>query len=147
RDFAVLLIVNDRPDIAALSEADGVHLGQDDLPLREARRIVGATAFVGVSTHDLAQVQGAVLDGASYVGVGPTFPSRTKDFADLAGLDFVRRASAETSLPAFALGGITLDNVAQVCAAGARRIAVSHAVCAAEDPRAAAKALKRALPK
>ena len=106
RQAGALLIVNDRPDVARLVEADGVHLGQDDLPVKEARRILGPDALVGVSTHDVAQLRQAVLDGASYVGVGPTFPSGTKDFAELAGLDFVRRAMAETSLPAFVIGGV-----------------------------------------
>jgi thiamine-phosphate pyrophosphorylase len=145
RSCEVLFIVNDRPDIALLAEADGVHLGQDDLPIHEARRIVGPAALIGVSTHDLEQVRQAVLAGASYLGVGPTFASRTKDFAAHAGLDFVRQAAAETALPAFALGGITADNVGQVLAAGARRIAVSHAVCAADDPRKAAAALRTAV--
>jgi thiamine-phosphate pyrophosphorylase len=142
RSCEVLFIVNDRPDIARLAEADGVHLGQDDLPIHEARRIVGPAALIGVSTHDLEQVRRAVLEGASYLGVGPTFPSRTKDFLAHPGLDFVRQAFAETSLPTFALGGITPSNVGQVRAAGAHRIAVSHAVCAAEDPRKAAAALR-----
>jgi thiamine-phosphate pyrophosphorylase len=141
----VLLIVNDRPDLARLSEADGVHLGQDDLPIHEARRILGPDALIGVSTHNLEQVRRAVLEGANYLGVGPTFSSRTKEFAAVAGLDFVRAAMAETSLPAFAIGGIQLDNVAQVVAAGARRIAVSQAICAADEPRAAAQKLRRAL--
>ena len=147
RRLGALFIVNDRPDIALLAEADGVHLGQEDLPLQEARRLLGPDALIGVSTHDMSQLQRAILEGASYVGVGPTYPSATKNFPKLAGLDYVRAAMAETTLPAFALGGITLENVEQVAAAGARRIAVSQAVCAAEDPRAAARALRRTLAK
>jgi thiamine-phosphate pyrophosphorylase len=143
--LGVLFIVNDRPDIAVLAQADGVHLGQEDMPIQEARRLLGPDALIGVSTHSLHQLRRAVLEGASYVGVGPTFPSSTKDFDALAGLDYVSAAAAETSLPAFALGGITAENVAQVVAAGARRIAVSHAVCAAFDPRSAARTLKQAL--
>ncbi len=139
RDHGALFIVNDRPDLARLVEADGVHLGQDDLALRDARRIVGPDALVGVSTHDLAQLRQAILDGASYVGIGPTFPSTTKTFAEFAGLDFVRAASAETSLPAFALGGIDLQNVQKVLDAGATRIAVSAAICGVPDPRQAAR--------
>jgi thiamine-phosphate pyrophosphorylase len=131
-------IVNDRPDVARLCGADGVHLGQDDLSVREARRILGSGSLIGVSTHNLAQLRQAILDGASYIGVGPIFPSSTKDFGQLAGLDYVRQALAETSLPAFAIGGITPANVAEVLAAGARRIAVSAAVCQADDPRQAA---------
>jgi thiamine-phosphate pyrophosphorylase len=138
RDAGALLIVNDRADIAKLAEADGVHLGQDDLPVKEARRLLGPDALIGVSTHDLEQVRRAVLDGASYLGVGPTFPSPTKHFDSLAGLGFVRQATAETSLPAFVLGGITLDNLPAAIAAGARRVAVSSAVCASEDPRSVA---------
>ncbi len=145
RRLGALFIVNDRPDIALLAEADGVHLGQEDLPLQEARRLLGPDALIGVSTHDLSQLRRAILEGASYLGVGPTFPSATKSFTALAGLDYVREATAATSLPAFALGGITLENVGQVAAAGARRVAVSHAICGAEDPRAAAQGLKRAL--
>ena len=90
RKAGILFIVNDRPDIARLAEADGVHLGQDDLPVREARRILGPEALIGVSTHTLEQVRQAALAGASYIGVGPTFASSTKGFPDLAGLEFVR---------------------------------------------------------
>ncbi len=144
-EAGVLFIVNDRPDIARLVEADGVHLGQDDLPVLEARRILGPNALIGVSTHDIEQVRQAVLDGASYLGVGPTFPSRTKQFGELAGLDFVRAAAAETTLPAFAIGGVNLDTVGAAAAAGARRAAVSEAICRAADPRAAAAALVQAL--
>jgi thiamine-phosphate pyrophosphorylase len=145
RKAGVVFLVNDRPDIARLCEADGVHLGQDDLPVREARRILGPEALIGVSTHNLAQLRQAVLDGANYVGVGPTFASSTKDFAELAGLDFVRQAVRETSLPAFVIGGVTLEAIPAVRAAGAWRVAVSGAVCQARDPRAAAAALRRAL--
>jgi thiamine-phosphate pyrophosphorylase len=143
QEAGVLFVVNDRPDIARLAEADGVHLGQDDLPVREARRILGPDALIGVSTHDLVQVRRAVLDGASYLGVGPTFPSGTKEFAEFPGPEFVRVAAAETSLPAFVIGGIDLDTVAEAAAAGARRVAVSRAVAQAESPRAAAAELLR----
>jgi thiamine-phosphate pyrophosphorylase len=146
RELSLLFIVNDRPDIARLAEADGVHLGQDDLPVKEARRILGPGALVGVSTHNLDQVRRAVLDGASYLGVGPTFPSGTKAFAEFAGLEFVRQAAAATSLPAFVIGGINRNTVGAAVAAGARRVAVSEAICAADDPRSSAAALVQALP-
>jgi thiamine-phosphate pyrophosphorylase len=146
RKAGVLLIVNDRPDIARLVEADGVHVGQDDLPVHDARRIVGPDALIGVSTHNLEQVRRAVLEGASYIGIGPAFVSSTKSFEELAGVDFVRAAMAETSLPAFALGGIGQGNVGQVVAAGGRRVAVSAAISQAEDPRVAAETLRAALP-
>lgn len=145
REVGVLMIVNDRPDIARLAAADGVHVGQADLSVRDARRIVGADALVGVSTHTLDQVRAAILDGASYLGVGPTFASSTKDFATLAGLEFVRAAAAETSLPMFVLGGITAANVGDVVRAGGRRIAVCAAIGQADDPRAAAAELRAAL--
>jgi thiamine-phosphate pyrophosphorylase len=138
REAGVLFIFNDRPDLARLVDADGVHLGQGDLPLREARLIMGPDALIGVSTHNLGQLRQAILDGASYVGVGPAYPSSTKQLTELAGLDFVSQAAVESSLPAFAIGGITADNVSDVMAAGARRVAVSAAVCRAHDPRAAA---------
>jgi thiamine-phosphate pyrophosphorylase len=146
RQAGALFIVNDRPDIARLAEADGVHLGQDDLPVKEARRVLGPDALIGVSMHDLAQLRQAVLDGASYVAVGPTFPSGTKEFEELAGLDFVRQAMAETSLPAFVIGGVNTKTVGAAAAAGARRVAVSEAVCEADDPQAVATELLRALP-
>ena len=110
-----------------------------------ARRIVGPDLVIGVSTHSADQVRRAVLDGADYLGVGPTFPSTTKAFEVFAGLEFVRTATAETGLPAFVLGGVNADNIGQVVAAGGRRVAVSAAVALAEDPRAAAAALRSAL--
>ncbi len=142
----VLFIVNDRADIARLVEADGVHLGQDDLPVKEARRILGPDALIGVSTHNLEQLRQAILDGASYVGVGPTFSSGTKDFADLAGPEYVRQAMAETTLPAFVIGGVNLETIDAAVAAGARRVAVSGAIAQADDPRAVCAALLAALP-
>lgn len=145
REAGALFILNDRPDLARLCDADGVHVGQDDLPVREVRRIVGPDLLIGVSTHTPEQLRQAILDGADYVGVGPTFPSQTKEFESFAGLDFVRHAAAATSLPAFAIGGITLDNLDQVLASGLRRIAVGHAVCAADDPQQVAAEFRRRL--
>jgi thiamine-phosphate pyrophosphorylase len=145
REAGAIFIVNDRPDVAALVEADGVHLGQDDMPVREARRIVGPNALIGVSTHSLDQLRGAVLDGASYVGIGPVFASPTKQFDGLRGLDFIREASTESTLPAFALGGITPGNLGQVIASGAKRVAVSSAICSADEPRPIALAMRNQL--
>jgi thiamine-phosphate pyrophosphorylase len=137
----VLFIVNDRPDIARLVEADGVHLGQNDLPVKEARRLLGSRALIGVSTHTIEQVRAAVLDGASYLGIGPAFSSGTKVFDHLPGPAFIRAALAETTLPAFAIGGINLKTVGAAVESGARRVAVSQAIAQAEDPRGVAKAL------
>jgi thiamine-phosphate pyrophosphorylase len=138
-------VLNDRPDLARLASADGVHLGQEDVALRDARRIVGPNSLIGVSTHDRAQLDRAVLDGAGYLGVGPVFPSATKDFTDLAGLAFVRHAAESTNLPWFAIGGINEENLERVLEAGATRIAVSAAVVRADRPRAAAATLRAAL--
>jgi thiamine-phosphate pyrophosphorylase len=145
RETETVFIVNDRPDVARLVEADGVHLGQDDMSVAEARRILGPDGLIGVSAHNLSQVREAIQDGASYIGVGPTFPSDTKAFPELAGVDFVREAAAETSLPAFVIGGIRLENVAAAIDAGARRIAVSQCICQADDPRAVAARLRQML--
>jgi thiamine-phosphate pyrophosphorylase len=146
RSAGVLFIVNDRPDIARLAGADGVHLGQDDLPVTAARQILGPDALIGVSTHSPDQVRQAVHDGADYLGVGPTFPSKTKEFAEFPGLDFVGWATAATSLPVFALGGIDAGNVAQVVEAGASRVAVSAAIARVADPQAAASRIRQSLP-
>jgi thiamine-phosphate pyrophosphorylase len=135
------LIINDRPDIAALVDADGVHVGQDELSVADARRIVGPDRWVGVSTHSVEQARQAVLDGADYLGVGPVFPSTTKSFTAFPGLDLVRAVSAEIQLPWFAIGGITSDRLPTVLAAGAERVAVSAAVCRSADPYAAATEL------
>ncbi|MBM3979123.1 MAG: thiamine phosphate synthase [Planctomycetes bacterium] len=145
RETGTLFVVNDRPDIARLCEADGVHLGQDDLTVKDARRVTGPDLFIGVSTHSLEQLRAAVFDGADYAGIGPTFPSKTKAFDAFPGLAFVRAATTETALPQFALGGIGPANVGAVVAAGARRIAVGSAICAADAPELVARALKEAI--
>jgi thiamine-phosphate pyrophosphorylase len=140
-------ILNDRPDLARLAGADGVHLGQQDLTVRDARRIVGPNLVLGVSTHDRRQLEAAIVAGASYLGVGPVFPSATKEFSEpeLAGLAFVQAAAETTNLPWFAIGGITEDNIQRVLDAGAARIAVSAGVVKADRPRLAAAALKARL--
>lgn len=140
-----LFIMNDRPDLALLSEADGVHVGQEELSVREARRILGPGKLVGVSTHTIEQARQAVLDGADYIGVGPVFPTTTKSFDQFAGLKFVRQVAAEISLPAFAIGGIGPKNISEVVTAGARRVAVSSSLCGAENPEAVARNLRSEL--
>lgn len=138
---STLFIVNDRPDIALLAGADGVHVGQEELTVKDVRAIVGPEALVGVSTHSLAQAQQAVLDGANYLGVGPTFPSGTKHFEEFPGLALLRAVAAEIRLPAFAIGGITQENLTQVLDTGMRRIAVRGAVATSTDPAAVAREL------
>ena len=140
-----LFIVNDRPDIARLAEADGVHLGQDDLSPHDGRRILGPDALIGVSTHNIEQVHRAIRDGASYIGVGPAFRSKTKDFEQLAGLEFVKAVAAETTLPAFVIGGVNEETIGQVVEAGGKRVAVSGAILQAEEPRQAALLIRSVL--
>ncbi len=148
REVGALFIVNDRADIAASANADGVHLGQDELPIAAARKIIGSNRLIGVSTHDLHQVHRAIAEGADYIGCGPTFPSRTKSFSSHAGIAFLRQVHEETRQtprPAFAIGGIDQSNIDQVIECGFHRIAVTAAINAAEDPVSAAKALRERL--
>lgn len=145
RDAGGLFIMNDRPDLAVLTDADGVHVGQEELTVKDARRIVGTDKLVGVSTHTIEQARQAVIDGADYIGVGPVFPSTTKSFDGFAGLEFVRQVAAEIQLPWYAIGGINAQNLARVIEAGATRVAVSSAVCSTEHPKTAAATLKNAL--
>jgi thiamine-phosphate pyrophosphorylase len=142
REHAVLCIINDRPDIALLSNADGLHVGQTDLPAIEARKILGPDKILGVSTHDIEQAKQAILDGADYIGVGPVFRSSTKTREILPGLDFARQAAEKVGIPAVAIAGITLENVDEVLATGVGAIAVTAAVVNSDDPEAAARGLK-----
>jgi thiamine-phosphate pyrophosphorylase len=137
--------MNDRPDLAALSRADGVHIGQEELPVKDAREIVGPQAIIGVSTHSIEQARQAVLDGANYIGVGPTFPSETKQFDRFPGVELLRAVAAEIRLPAFAIGGIRLDYLPQVLDTGFRRVAVGAALASAAEPESAARAFRAAL--
>jgi thiamine-phosphate pyrophosphorylase len=147
REAGALFIMNDRPDLALLAGADGVHVGQDELSVSDARKIVGPDRLVGVSTHSIEQARRAVLDGADYLGVGPTYPSGTKNFTtdEIAGLRFVQEVAAEITLPWFAIGGISAENIEQITATGAQRIAVSGCVCNTQDVRQAARQLRNHL--
>ncbi len=140
-----LCMINDRPDIALLSGADGVHVGQEDLPALEARKIVGAGQLIGVSTHSLEQAQSARLDGADYIGIGPCFVSETKRRDFVAGLDVVRQVAQNIQIPSVAIAGIDAGNVDEVVKTGIRAIAVTAAICAADDPRKSAEELKKRL--
>ena len=142
RETSTRWIMNDRADLAVLCDADGVHVGQTDIDVPAARKIVGVEKIVGVSTHNFEQAQQAVLNGANYIGVGPVFPSRTKSFEEFATQEFVAQVMSEISLPSFAIGGINLENVGRLIEAGVSRIAVSGAVLNAESPALAARELK-----
>jgi len=145
QDQDVLLIVNDRTDIAAAVDADGVHLGQDDLEVQQARALLGPRKLIGVSTHNIEQARQAVLDGANYLGVGPTFPSTTKAFDAFPGVELLAQVAEEIRLPAFAIGGITTDNLESVLETGIGRVAVSGAVSSTSDPGSAAQAFLQRL--
>jgi len=140
-----LCIVNDRPDIALLCDADGVHVGQDDLPAVEVRKPIGRGKILGVSTHRIDQAKRALADGADYVGIGPIFPSATKPRDFVAGLGYAREVAASIPLPAIAIAGITTENVDQVIEAGIRAVAVTASVLDCDDPRAATANLKELL--
>jgi thiamine-phosphate pyrophosphorylase len=134
RRLGKIFIVNDRADIAVATYASGVHVGQDELPVEAVRRIVGAQGIVGVSTHDLDQAKAAVLDGADYIGCGPTFPSQTKSFDQFPGLAFLRQVAGEISLPTYAIGGIDQSNFSEVMATGIHGVAITSAILNASDP-------------
>jgi thiamine-phosphate pyrophosphorylase len=135
------LIVNDRPDLARMSGAAGVHVGQDDLEVEEARRICGPAAIVGVSTHDSAQIATAARTSADYVAVGPIYDTRTKDTGySERGLDLVRQAAVAAGKPVVAIGGITLERAPEVIAAGAASVAVIADLLTGGDPAARVRA-------
>jgi thiamine-phosphate pyrophosphorylase len=131
-------IVNDRCDVALAVGADGVHLGQEDLPLAEARAIVGQNVLIGVSTHNLAQALEAQAGGADYIGFGPIFPSSSKTNPEpVVGIEGLREVRARVRIPIVAIGGITAKNAADVIAAGADGVAVISAILGAADPKSA----------
>ena len=140
-----LLVLNDRPDLAVLARADGVHLGQEEMTIHDARQIVGPEMLIGVSTHSIEQARQAVQGGASYLGCGPVFPSGTKQFDQFPGLPFLRQVAAEIALPAFAIGGITLENLPQVLKAGFTRVAVNGAIASSSDIFATSDSFRRQL--
>jgi thiamine-phosphate pyrophosphorylase len=134
------LILNDRPDIAAICGAAGVHVGQQDIPVEEARRLCAAPLWVGVSTHNLAQLRDAARTSADYIAVGPIFATSSKENPDpVVGLDFLRAARRETRKPLVAIGGITVESASDVYRAGADSIAVIRDLLAAPDPGARAR--------
>jgi thiamine-phosphate pyrophosphorylase len=143
RAAGALFVVNDSPELALRCEADGVHVGQDDLPVPEVRALVG-DLIVGLSTHSPEQIRAA--EGVDYIGVGPVYATPTKAGRAPVGLELVEEAARAAALPWFAIGGIDLENVDEVVAAGAGRIAVVRALRDADDPRATARALRRRLP-
>jgi thiamine-phosphate pyrophosphorylase len=142
-EYGALLILNDRPDLAATAGADGVHVGQDDMAVAAAREIVGPECLIGLSTHSPSQIDAAA--GADYIGVGPIFQTPTKPGRAAVGLDLVAYAAARCRRPFFAIGGVSPDNVTRVRDAGARRVAVVRALTEASSPATAAHDLRQAV--
>jgi thiamine-phosphate pyrophosphorylase len=136
-----LFVVNDRPDLAAAANADGVHVGQDDVSVAEARNLLGPDGLIGLSTHSPAQIEAAAGAGVDYIGVGPVHATPTKPGRPAVGLHLVRYAARHATVPFFAIGGISPENVEAVHAAGAERIAVVRALTDAADPEGAAAEL------
>jgi thiamine-phosphate pyrophosphorylase len=139
-----LFIVNDRPDVAAAVDADGVHVGQDDVAVDDARTAVGPDRLVGLSTHSPEQIE-AAHESVDYIGVGPVYETPTKPGRPAVGLELVRYAAGAARTPFFAIGGISDANVEEVRKAGASRVAVVRAMTEAADPTSAAAALRRSL--
>jgi thiamine-phosphate pyrophosphorylase len=145
REHGALFILNDRPDLVADTGADGVHVGQDDTSVRDARAVVGPDRLVGLSTHSPSQIDAASGAGVDYIGVGPVHPTPTKPGRPAVGLGLVRYAAENAAVPFFAIGDISPANVAAVRDAGAERVAVVRALTESSDPAMAARTLREAL--
>lgn len=139
----IALIVNDRADVAQATGADGVHLGQDDLPINEARAIMGQGRLIGASTHSLEQARAAVREGADYIGCGPIFPTPTKPNYGSVGVGLIQQVRAAVQVPVVCIGGIDQTTLEEVLRAGAECVAVVRAVCSAPNPESATRALKQ----
>lgn len=140
-----LFIVNDYPDIAKISKSDGLHIGQLDIPVKEARSIVGRDKIIGVSCSNLKQALKAQKDGADYIGVGPLFKTKTKSDCEPIGLKGIKEITRRIKLPIFAIGNINQDRLGKISAYGIKRIAVCQAVLKAKDISLAARLLSTKL--
>ncbi len=144
REGDVLILINDRPDVARIVGADGVHVGQEDLAPEDVRAVLGPDAILGLSTHSREQVLSAASQPVDYVAVGPVFATSTKLDADpVVGLDFVRDARRLLAVPVVAIGGITKENAGEAVRAGAQGLAVISDIMAADDPASATRELAR----
>lgn len=140
-----LFILNDRPDLVDALDADGVHVGQDDTPVAEARQLIGSGRLLGLSTHSPAQIDAAAEAGVDYIGVGPVHETPTKPGRRAVGLQLVRYAAQHAASPFFAIGGISSANLGAVREAGAERVAVVRALTEAPEPESAARQLRNLL--
>lgn len=146
RALGALFVVNDRPGVALEAGADGIHVGQDDLPPREVREIVGPEMVLGLSTHSPEQIDAVDPELVDYIGVGPVHETPTKQGRPAVGVELVRYAAEHARVPWFAIGGLNAGNVGEVLAAGAERIVVLRAIADAADPESAARGLRELLP-
>ncbi|ODS34058.1 MAG: thiamine-phosphate pyrophosphorylase [Candidatus Scalindua rubra] len=137
-----LLIINDRANVAREVNADGVHLGQHDMSVSEARDIIGNEKIIGVSTHNIVQARQAQKEGADYIAIGPVHPTATKDYEPSIGLEVIQEISREISIPFIAIGAITLENLDEVLKAGASRVAVCSAIISSKDILSSTKQFK-----
>lgn len=142
-----LFIINDYVDVAAASLADGVHLGQEDLSLKQARKLLGKEKIIGVSCYNLAQALKAQKEGADYIGIGPLYTTATKPGGQAIGLRAATELKVKIKIPYFAIGNIGEGNIGEITAAGIKRIAVCRAILEADDPKRAAKRLYKKLKK
>lgn len=145
KQFGALLIVNDRLDVAIAAQADGVHLGQDDLPLFEVKSQGGDEMLTGLSTHSGEQILAAAYSAADYIAVGPVYETPTKPGRPAAGLETIVFAARHAARPFFGIGGIDLDTLPKVIEAGARRVAVLRAITRADQPAEVAARMKKML--
>ncbi len=146
REFGALYIVNDRVDVALLTDADGVHVGQSDIAYADVRRLVGPNKLIGVSATTLAEAENALRDGADYIGAGAVYPTMSKDDAEISGLDGLRaivETAAEANMPVVAIGGINQSNAREVLGTGVDGLAVVSAIMKAAAPAAASMALRQ----
>lgn len=143
--IGALLVVNDRPLVAREAGAHGVHVGQDDMPVAEARELVGPDMLIGLSTHAAQEIEAEDARAADYIAVGPVHETPTKPGRPAVGLELVRHAAAHAPTPFFAIGGLDAGNLGEVLEAGARRAVVLRAIADTEDPQAAARELRAQL--
>jgi thiamine-phosphate pyrophosphorylase len=143
--LGALLIVNDRPSVALAAGADGVHVGQDDMPVADVRELVGPDLLIGLSTHSPAQIDAVDADLVDYIGVGPIHETPTKPGRRAVGVELIRHAGAHARVPFFAIGGLGADNLDEALDAGASRVCVLRAIAGASDPERAARALREQL--
>ncbi len=141
RSHNSLFIINDRIDIAIASEADGIHLGQEDIPIEIARELIGHEKIIGLSTHSLKEIESAKKKPCDYLGVGPIYKTHSKPNKKNLGIDFIKKISNKIDIPWFAIGGINKVNISEINRLGGKKIALINAIMSAEDPYTASKEL------